>query len=53
MTTIIETEPIIDRSAIRGRLPERPTAVGRVGRMGVWALLLVFGLLSVVPRFGC
>ena len=49
MTTIIETEPIIDRSAIRGRLPQRPTAVGRVGRMGVWALLLVFGLLSVVP----
>jgi multiple sugar transport system permease protein len=51
MTTIIETEPINDRSAIRARLPEKPTAVGRVGRTGVWALLLVFGLLSVVPTF--
>ena len=49
MTSILEAEPIIDRSASKVRLPEKLTAAGRVGRTGVWVVLLVYGLLSVVP----
>ena len=49
MTSILEAEPIINRSASKGHLPEKLTAAGRVGRTGVWVVLLVYGLLSVVP----
>ena len=49
MTSILEAEPIIDRSASKVHLPEKLTAAGRVGRTGVWVVLLVYGLLSVVP----
>lgn len=49
MTSILEAEPIIDRSASKVRLPEKLTTAGRVGRTGVWVVLLVYGLLSVVP----
>ena len=49
MTSILEAEPIINRSASKVHLPEKLTAAGRVGRTGVWVVLLVYGLLSVVP----
>ena len=49
MTSILEAEPIINRSASKVHLPEKLTAAGRVGRTGVWVMLLVYGLLSVVP----
>ena len=49
MTSILEAEPIIDRSASKVHLPEKLTAAGRAGRTGVWVVLLVYGLLSVVP----
>ena len=49
MTSIVEAAPIIDRSASKVHLPEKLTAAGRVGRTGVWVMLLVYGLLSVVP----
>ena len=49
MTSIVEAAPVIDRSASKVHLPEKLTAAGRVGRTGVWVVLLVYGLLSVVP----
>jgi multiple sugar transport system permease protein len=49
MTTISRAQPIIDRSASKVHLPEKLTAAGRVGRTGVWVVLLVYGLLSVIP----
>ena len=49
MTTISRAQPIIDRSASKVHLPEKLTAAGRAGRTGVWVVLLVYGLLSVVP----
>ena len=49
MTTILEAEPIMDRSARKVHPPAKLTAAGRVGRTGVWVVLLVYGLLSVIP----
>ena len=49
MTSILEAEPIIDRSASKVHLPEKLSKAGRVGRTSVWIVLLVYGLLSVVP----
>jgi multiple sugar transport system permease protein len=49
MTTVLEAGPIVDRATAKVHLPEKLTAAGRVGRTGVWLVLLVYGLLSVIP----
>jgi multiple sugar transport system permease protein len=49
MTTVLEAGPIVDRATAKVHLPEKLTAAGRVGRTGVWIVLLVYGLLSVIP----
>lgn len=49
MTTVLEAGPIVDRATAKVHLPERLTAAGRVGRAGVWIVLLVYGLFSVIP----
>ena len=48
-TTAIGADPIIDRSTAKVHLPEKRTPAGRVGRAGVWIVLLVYGLLSIIP----
>lgn len=49
MTTVLEAGPTVDRATTKVHLPEKLTAAGRVGRTGVWIVLLVYGLLSVIP----
>jgi len=49
MTTALKTEPIVDRATAKVHLPEKLTTAGRVGRTGVWIVLLVYGLFSVIP----
>ena len=49
MTTALEAGPIVDRATAKVHRPEKLTAAGRVGRTGVWIVLLVYGLFSVIP----
>ena len=49
MTTGLEAGPIADRASAKVRLPEKLNTAGRVGRTGVWIVLLLYGLFSVIP----
>ena len=49
MTTGLEAGPIADRASAKVHLPEKLNTAGRVGRTGVWIVLLLYGLFSVIP----
>ncbi len=48
-TSALDPATISGRTTARGHAPRKRTVRGTVGRTGVWIVLLVYGLLSIVP----
>jgi multiple sugar transport system permease protein len=48
-TSALDPATISGRTSARGHAPKKRSVGGTVGRTGVWIVLLVYGLLSIIP----